>query len=312
MKTATIVNHRSSGWARDATLLTKLARQSNSPIWDVRAQKPVEEFIDEAVRDGCERLIVAGGDGSVSRIVNALAPAFDRVELAILPTGTGNDLGRSIGVFGDSLETAWQIAVEGTATPIDVVRITNGSTSYLVNAATGGFGGKVSTDVQSQDKQRWGAIAYWMTAFAKLAELEPYEIRLEMDDASISSKLLGVAIANGRYVGGGFSAAPSAFLNDGLMDVTTVPVLPTLELLGAGIDFSLGRNLETSPAKTFQTSRLRIHSEPDMPISLDGEPTCAIDASFEVLPRVLPLVCGPQAVAIHAQLDAASFSTVPK
>lgn len=312
MKTLTIVNNRSGGWARHESLLKRLAHESDSPIWDAGGQEPVRERIHEAIRSGCMRLIVAGGDGSVSRIVNAMAPAFDNLELAILPTGTGNDLARSIGVADDSLEAAWQIAMEGTVAPIDVVRVNNGTLSYFVNAATGGFGGKVSTDVHAHDKQRWGAIAYWMTAFSKLTELEPYTIQLEMDDQTISSTLLGVAIGNGRFVGGGFPAAPSAYVNDGLLNVTTVPVLPPLELLAAGIDFTLGRNQATSPAKTFQTSRLRIHSEPDMPISLDGEPTCAIDASFDVLPRALPIVCGPNAVALAADPGTTDVNPAPR
>jgi YegS/Rv2252/BmrU family lipid kinase len=283
--------------------LTKLARQSGSPIVDAGSQVPLAELIRRAIAGGCERLIVAGGDGSVSHVVNALAPEFGNIELAILPTGTGNDLARSIGVFGDSLEAAWRIAVEAEATPIDIVRVSNGSVSYFVNAATGGFGGKVSTDVHAKDKERWGSVAYWITAFSKLAEVDPYNIRLEMDNETISLPLFSVAIANGRFVGGGFPISPSAYVNDGLLSVTTIPVLPPLELLAAGVDFTLGRNQAATPAKTYLTTRVRIHSEPDMPISLDGEPTCAIDATFEVIPRVLPIACGQAAVAVQASCD---------
>ncbi len=298
-RTATIVNHRSGGWARYASQITRLARQGNSPIINTGGDAPLAELLCHAIDDGCERLIVAGGDGSISRIVNVLAPDFSRVELAILPLGTGNDFSRSIGVIGDPLAAAWEIAVEASATPLDVVRVNRGSDSYFVNAATGGFGGKVSTDVRDVDKQRWGSVAYWMTAFAKLGDVASYEIRLELDHDSISVKLFSVAITNGRYVGGGFPIAPAAFVNDGLLNVTLIPELPPLELLAAGVDFTLGRNQTTNPAKTFQTTRLRIHSEPDMPFSLDGEPTCAIDADFEVLPGVLSVACGPHPAAVQ-------------
>ena len=310
MKTATIVNKRSGSWTQDEAELNRLARQSNSPILAAGPGEPVGDLIRRAVQGGCQRLIVAGGDGSISRVVNALAPDFDQVELAILPTGTGNDLARSIGVVGESLEVSWQHAVQGTASLIDVIRINTPTHSYLVNAATGGFGGKVSTDVDTYDKQRWGSIAYWMTAFSELAEMDPLEIRLELDDRTVSLTLYGLAIANGRYVGGGFPVAPMAYLNDGLLDVTTIPVLPPLELLAAGVDFTLGRNQDTSPAKTFRSSRLRVHAEPEMPISLDGEPTRTMDARFEVLPRVLPLVCGPKAVAVKTDHGPTSHNSV--
>ncbi len=305
MRTSTIFNNRSGGWARYAQLVTRLARASNSPMIDVASGVPLGDSIQQAMDAGCQRLIVAGGDGSISRIVNGLAPRFGEIELAILPIGTGNDLARSIGVLTDSLEAAWRIAIDGDALPLDVVRVANGSTSYFINAATGGFGGKVSTDVHARDKERWGSVAYWTTAFSKLAEVASYETRLEMDNETIALTLFSVAIANGRYVGGGFPIAPSALVNDGLLDITTIPVLPPLELLAAGVDFTLSRNQAAGGARTYRTRRARIHSEPGMPISLDGEPTRAIDASFEVLPRVLPVVCGPRALAVqpHGKLQ---------
>jgi diacylglycerol kinase (ATP) len=310
MKTCTIANTQSGGWERNHQLLERLARESDSELLRTGDDLALPEVLDLARRNACRRLIVAGGDGTLSRVVNALGPGLSEFELAILPLGTGNDLARSVGVPVDSLQRAWSVAVEGEVTPMDVVRTSNGRSSYLVNAATAGFGGKVSTDVQSEDKNRWGALAYWITAFSRFVELEEFQLRLDLDDRSISLPTYGLAIANGRYVGGGFPVAPEAWVDDGMLDITTIPVLPTLDLLAVGIDFMLGTHHAANTVSTYRSSFVRIHAEPDMPFSLDGEPTRSFDATFETLPRALRLVKGPDAVAVQTAASRARIGGV--
>ena len=284
-------------------MLRRLAEAASSPILGEFDDKPLSQLLADARRDGYRRVIVAGGDGTLGRVVNAAIPHLADFDFALIPTGTGNDLARALGIHGVELEHAWEWAVSNTPVAIDLVKVTNGSTHYCVNAATAGFGGMVSTDVTSHDKQRWGAFAYWMTAFSRLAALEEYDIRLEFADDQIALATYGLAIANGRYVGGGFPAAPSAILNDGLLDVTTVPVLPTLELLAAGVDFTLGRHDQADGVNTYRARSARIHADPILPYSFDGEPTRAIDATFEVIPEAMNIVSGrnPEALQLEPE-----------
>lgn len=299
MKTCTIVNDSSGASSQIRSRLVSLARGSGSEVLPVEQNRSPRELILKANRAGCQRLIVAGGDGTVSRLLNALGPEMSELELAVIPAGTGNDLARSLGIPLDSVDDAWRIAVEGQSVPIDVVRAASGQTSYFINAATGGFGGKVAVDIAAEDKRRWGAFAYWMTAVSNIVDLQEYAVEIELDDQQLKLATYGLGIANGRYVGGGFPIAPSAFLNDGLLHLTTVPVLPMVELMAAGLNFMLLRNEGENRVKTYQSSRVRIHSEPDLPFSIDGEPTRTMDAEFEVLPAATQVVAGHRAVAIR-------------
>jgi hypothetical protein len=104
----------------------------------------VKTQVQSAVEQGAQRIIVAGGDGTVSRAVSAMAADFTRADLAILPLGTGNDLARSVGIPLDNIESALSLALSGESVPMDVVRVFDGKTGYLINAASAGFGGQVA------------------------------------------------------------------------------------------------------------------------------------------------------------------------
>lgn len=255
------------------------------------------ELARRALAEGFERIIVAGGDGSISQVVNGIAPHFARAEIAILPLGTGNDLARSLGVPLDNMAAALHLALEGPVHWIDLIRVVSPTPWYCVNAATGGIGAKVATDLDARDKARWGAFAYWVTAVTKLVELKEYQVRLELDGCVHDMPMYGLVVANGHFVGGGFPIAPVGEMDDGWLDVVAIPILPTLELLAAGLNFTFGRHY-ADRIQSFRAHRVHITTSPEMLFSVDGEPTAAIDTEFEVEPSALPVVIGPTPPAL--------------
>jgi diacylglycerol kinase family enzyme len=182
---------------------------------------------------------------------------------------------------------------------LDVVRaVIGGQTSHLLNAASAGFGGQVAADISATDKARWGGFAYWMTAISELVNLPQFDVHLELDDQSIDASVYGLAIANGRFVGGGFPIARNAFVNDGLLDVTVIPVLPATELLAAGMSYMAGRSSGGRRLQNFRSARVHVTSKAEMMFSIDGDPIRAAEATFEVLPQALRVVVGSEAPAI--------------
>jgi YegS/Rv2252/BmrU family lipid kinase len=293
MKRASIILNETAGHAAGIReRLNPLLKREQCEFCTKRPGESVEELARRAVSEGFERIVVAGGDGTLNHVVNGLAADLDRIELGLLPLGTGNDFARSLELPLDRIETALAIALGNSTRSVDLLRVTGEKTYYAVNAASGGMAGKVAADVLDVDKALWGAFAYWMTAFSELMDMQASELHLDIDDQPYDLSVYGVVIANGRYVGGGFPIAPTATLFDGKLSIVIIPVLPTLELLSAGLNYTLGR-ASLEPIKTFEAKRVHVSSKPELHFSIDGEPTHAIEATFEVVPKALRMAVGP-------------------
>ncbi|MBC8352658.1 MAG: diacylglycerol kinase family lipid kinase [Planctomycetes bacterium] len=294
MKHACIILNETAGHAGGIKhRLSPLVREHQVEVFTKRDGESTEEQARHAVGEGFERIVVAGGDGTVSQVVNGIATDFGRVELGVIPLGTGNDFARSLELPLDDLESAVAIALGEQIRAVDLIRVTDGRSFYAVNAASGGMAGKVAADVMDLDKARWGAFAYWMTALSELIDLRTFDLHLDIDDDSLDLSVYGVVIANARFVGGGFPIAPDSTLNDGKLSVVIIPVLPTLELLSAGLNYTLGRSQASGPIKVIEAKRVHLTSNPEMLFSVDGEPTREIEATFEAIPETLRVAVGP-------------------
>jgi YegS/Rv2252/BmrU family lipid kinase len=259
----------------------------------------LQRDVRNSVREKVDRIVIAGGDGTISQVVQALAPDFSALEIAILPFGTGNDFARSLGLAPDLLGLAATYALGRRTAPIDLIRISGDVNTYCVNVANGGFGGRVAADLRLDDKQRWGAMAYWMTSVLELTQLTPFDLEVVLDgQRHACGAALGLAIANGRFVGGGFPIAPNAVLDDGLLDVILVPVLAPFELLTAGIGFTLGFDPPDIGIQSHRARRIELRSSPGMPFSVDGELYQCQNAAFELIPRALRVAIGDFPAAI--------------
>ena len=125
-----------------------------------------------------------------------------------------------------------------------------------------------------------------------------YRIEMTVDEVEWQRDVIGLVIANGRFVGGGFPIAPGAILDDGWMDLTLIPEMPGLELMTAGLNISLGREPDNVPVETTRARKVLFRATPEMPFSVDGEPIERFDATFEVLPGALQVVASPTAPAL--------------
>jgi len=293
MKRACIILNETAGQATGIKdRLAPFVREYWCEFSAKREGESAEGHARRVVDEGFERIVVAGGDGTLSHVVNGIAADLACVELGLIPLGTGNDFARSLEIPLDPI-AAVAIALGDHVRAVDLLRVTNGKAFYAVNAASGGMAGKVAADVMDADKVTWGAFAYWMTALSQLVDLKATEVHLDFDEQKLDLEVYGVVIANGRYVGGGFPIASQAALDNGKLSIVVIPVLSTLELLSAGLNYTLGSPSPTGPIKTFETTRVHLTSKPAMHFSIDGEPTREVEATFEVVPGALRMAVGP-------------------
>jgi YegS/Rv2252/BmrU family lipid kinase len=264
-----------------------------------RGPRDAERIAREAVGAGVERIIVAGGDGTLSEVATGLLASdlADRVAIGLLPLGTGGDFVRTVGVSRDP-ERAVAALASHAPRAIDAGRVTyldrggKSATSYFVNVASFGMGGLVDEMVNRTTKALGGTASFLLGTLRALVRFRGEPVGIRLDGEPIFEGLLAIAAAaNGRYFGGGMHVAPRARLDDGLLDVIVVPNLPRLRLLSQLPLLYRGTHVEAGAATAFRGRVLEATAEPgSVLIDVDGEPLGSLPLRIEILPGALSLL----------------------
>lgn len=294
MATCIIVNPNAGSVEATAELQARLGQLPDTSVALTEKEGDAERLAREAVQSGADLVVAAGGDGTLNEVVNGLAEDFSRSRLGLLPLGTGNDFARSINVPPD-LDASLAILAEGRTRATDVGRATfGGKCRYFINMAVGGFSPIVSEKADDA-KERWGPLAYLRGAVGALPELSGFKAILTFDDGErMSIETYNIVLANGRFVAAGIPVAPMSMLDDGFLDVLIAPIttIPQLALLVPQV--LLGRHAESDLLVFRKAVHVEIESDPPMLWNVDGEIIGDQPARFEVLPRALQVVVGPE------------------
>ncbi len=185
-----------------------------------------------AVRDKPDALVVVGGDGMINLGVQALAGT--RVPLGLVPSGTGNDMARGLGIPIDDTEGAIEALAAALHRPPRIIDAGDigfaGGTARFACILSAGFDALVNERANRMTRPR-GPARYTIALLVELAKLRPIEYTLTLDGVVHHERALLVAVANNLSFGGGMKVAPDARLDDGLFDVVLVRPLGRLAFL---------------------------------------------------------------------------------
>jgi diacylglycerol kinase (ATP) len=256
----------------------------------------------EAVQAEADLIVAVGGDGTLNEVLNGMAEGFGRVRLGLLPLGTGNDFARSIGIPAD-LEEALKVLAAGRTRRIDVgvARIGGGEARCFLNMSAGGFSGKVS-EKADEAKERWGPLSYLRSALGALPELHGFKSVITLNGSErLELATYNIVVSNGRFVAAGIPVAPQAIVDDGMLDIMIAPEASMGQLALLLPQVLLGRHTNSDLLIFRRVTRLEIESDPPMTFNVDGE-LCGQDpAQFEILPRALEAVVGPEGEGDRAE-----------
>ncbi len=261
------------------------------------------QTVREALCGNPDLIILGGGDGSVSCVVDLLA-GQDTV-LAVLPLGTGNDFARTLGIPFD-LRHACELIVHGKIVDVDLGLV---GQDYYVNAASVGLGVAVSRALTPALKQRLGAAAYPAAAVRAFLRHEPFRATLTFpagdQPPATFDRLLQVAVGNGRFHGGGMVVAPSAGIDDGTLDVYALELGARRDLARLARYFKTGEFIRSECVSHFRTRAVRLETDPPLPINVDGEVVGRTPQTFSLAPNALKVLVPMESVAAeyHAALD---------
>jgi diacylglycerol kinase (ATP) len=303
-----VLNPASRGGALQShfAAIEKKLRAALGPIEieQTRGPRDAERIAREAVRAGVDRIIVAGGDGTMSEVVTGLLSAgLGRyAKIAPLALGTGGDLLRSFGATRH-VDAAIERIVGGKTRCVDAGRARfrdsegRECTSYFLNVASLGVSGLVTKLVNEAPKALGGRLSFLLATLRALARYRPLGISLEIDGKPFFEGPLTLATAaNGRFFGGGMQVAPRASPDDGLLDVVVVSGLTTAELVRRLPRLYRGTHLGIPGVSSATCRRLDAAPLAGTPgpgtvfTELDGEPLGMLPASYEVLPGAVTLL----------------------
>jgi diacylglycerol kinase (ATP) len=238
-----------------------------------------------AALEGYDRIVVAGGDGTLNEVLNGVAGvagALARMPLGIIPLGTGNDFATALGV-PDEPEGAADVVVDGVVASIDVGRVND---RHFLNVSAGGFIADVSDAVSPQLKTVLGKLAYLVGGAQVLMDYAPIATRVTRagDARSEDASLLAFAVCNSRLIGGGRLIAPQAIVDDGWLDVCLIHAMPIVEFIALLRRVSSGEHVEDDRVTYFRAQTLELSFERAIRLNTDGQVLEADRCRYDVLP----------------------------
>ncbi|MFZ0827132.1 MAG: diacylglycerol kinase family protein [Verrucomicrobiia bacterium] len=240
----------------------------------------------EAVGEGFDLIVAAGGDGTVNETLNGLGDApegFARARLGVLPLGTVNVFARELKI-PLRIERAWEVLQRGREARIDLPRAdfsTNGSRQrqYFVQLAGAGMDARAIELVDGDHKKKIGPLAYLIAGLKALREPKP-EITVRAAGRVVTGEL--VLIGNGRFYGGPFGIFPSADLRDGMLDICVFPRVNWLTLLLCAPSLLAGRKLPARAVQRVRAAAFEVTGEVGAAFELDGEWAGRLPVTFSV------------------------------
>ena len=265
----------------------------NYNVYITNAPLDATEYVRKAAlgTNEAQRFYACGGDGTLCELING-APNNENVEFGLIPIGTGNDFRRNFSNKEMFFDIERQI--KGKSEKIDLLKC-NGR--YCVNIVNIGFDCNV---VYEMDKIRNvkiipNKLAYIAGIVVTLFKKMYSKMRITAEGIpEIDRELLLIAIANGKFYGGGFKAVPFASLHDGMIDISIIEKVSRLTFISLVGKYKIGTHLETKTGKKcityLRSNALKLEFEKPINICIDGEVEKAEGLNIEIEPSATSFI----------------------
>lgn len=190
----------------------------------------VDEFVLSTPAD-TYAIIVAGGDGTINRVVNIMMKNNIKVPLAVIPAGTSNDFATHIKMPTNFVECIDKI-LEGDVHPVDVGKVND---KYFINVLSAGMFASTSYKTDKRLKEMFGQLSYFMTAAGQTFQSKPITLKIETEDGTIREKALVFVVFNGSSVGRINKFTDNSSIQDGKLDLVllrTCKINDAIRILG--------------------------------------------------------------------------------
>lgn len=264
-----------------------LASRHGAGLVVSRKVADLAEQARRAAEDGIERLLVAGGDGTMHHAAQGLAGTS--CALGVIPMGSGNDLAGTLGIPSD-VDVAVERALRGAIRRIDLARVDE---THCIGYAGVGFDSEVTRYANEVQVLR-GPLIYLFSVIHTLITFQPPTMRVVYDGGTFEGKVMFTVVNNLPRFGGGMRIAPDAKIDDGLLDLVIVQEIPKSTLLTVFPKVYNGRHVGHPAVTIVRTRRAEITIDRTMMMYGGGEPLRPVAArepvAVEVVPGGLPVI----------------------
>lgn len=244
---------------------------------------------EAAARDGYDAVVAAGGDGTINEVINGLIRAAGdgpTVPFGIVPLGTANDFNLMAGL-PDTIAGSAGVIAAGQTRRIDAGQVND---RFFINNSAAAMEPMVTLE---NIKMTWlsGEIRYIVALLRALVKLKPWQMKLAWDGGGYEGPAYLLSVCNSPRTGG-FTMAPGAELDDGLLDMVFAPQVSKGAVISILLKLMRGEHVH-HPAVTFQrVTAIDLTSVPGTPLHSDGEifAESAETVSYRVLPGKVTLL----------------------
>jgi len=259
------------------------------------------ELARRAAADGADLVVSVGGDGTLNEVVNGLLkpdgmPVNPEAALAQICIGTGGDFRKTTGLPKEQEGALAWLAGEKTL-PLDIGKLEMHDhqdrpvTRFFANIASLGIGGDIDDRVNRTTKLFGGFASFFWGSLVSMLRYKNKPVHLILDDEKDLGvrKVFSVAVANGRFFGGGMQVAPNADLRDGLFDIVIMGDLTMGEKLTEMPKIYKAGHLGHPKIEFYRGRKLTATSAETVLLDVDGEAPGKLPTTFTLLPAALRL-----------------------
>lgn len=245
----------------------KLHQEANLTVVPYRIQRgrDLAEALD-IIDETYSYILIAGGDGTVDSLVNAMKQRNVNLPIGILPVGTANDFGKFIHMPTDIEEACKQI-LASKPVAIDLGKIND---KYFINVASTGLFTDISQKTDVNLKNTMGKLAYYLKGLEELPNFRKLKVKISSKECNYEGEMYLLLVFNGQTAGN-LHLATEAEVTDGKLDVVMFKAIAIIELVPLFIKLLKGEHLDSDKVLFFKTDDVYIESSEDIVTDIDGE-----------------------------------------
>lgn len=256
-------------------------------IYEMTGEEDLRRMVRDKVKEGFKLFISAGGDGTLSSVIDGLVGTEN--PLVIIPTGTWNALARAMDIplqIDQAIDLLFQ---EHTIQTIDAMQV---GQDYSVLSISAGAGALTMKEVQREEKRRWGKLADLKSALTQLLKFRSYRFDVKIDGKPSSFRASELLVANSAILGiKALQLDPSIRMDDGKLNVCRIYANSVSDYLRLAVRMLMGGQKRNWNILCMEAlDEVEINCKEKLPVQGDGDLIGRLPITVKIRPKAIRIV----------------------